>query len=81
VCPRDAAPWFASAFSQATAIGLGPHFNALLDAWTRIEVASKFESEHSLPATSRPAEVSRWIEGNRARAPPVKNVTAYATRL
>ncbi|KAJ7301063.1 hypothetical protein DFH08DRAFT_724667 [Mycena albidolilacea] len=79
ICPSEALEWFSSAFSQMTATNLGPHFDALLVAWTRIETASKFENgPYSLSSKGRPAEVTRWIQGKHSRIPEVKSVTAYS---
>ncbi|KAF8170465.1 hypothetical protein K438DRAFT_1613950 [Mycena galopus ATCC 62051] len=77
--PPKAAAWFANTFSQVTAVNLGPHFDALLAAWIRIETASKFEiGKYALTSKGRPAEVSRWIGGHHTKVPEVRNVTAYA---
>jgi hypothetical protein len=49
---------------------LGIHFHALVNAWTRIEAASRFEhAPTNLLHRLRPAQVGRWITGQRGRRP------------
>ncbi|KAF7335856.1 hypothetical protein MSAN_02332100 [Mycena sanguinolenta] len=70
-CPANAAP-----------LNLGPHFHGALNAWTRLEVACKFESpSHKLSTTNRPDEIAKWITGGRGlkqRAPRVENPQKFA---
>ncbi|KAJ7188434.1 hypothetical protein C8R46DRAFT_853011, partial [Mycena filopes] len=82
-CPPQAPFWFSHAFQEMTKIGLGPDFNAVLVAWTRIEKASKWENPtgHSLPAKGRPQVILQWIGAARGTrggdAPMVTNPAAY----
>ncbi|KAJ6505488.1 hypothetical protein C8R45DRAFT_817264 [Mycena sanguinolenta] len=72
-CPANAPEWFSQAREQVTAKYLGPHFNAVLAAWTRVEAACKFENPaHKLSPKNRPAMVGTWITGARGKkqAPP-----------
>jgi hypothetical protein len=82
-CPARAAEWFVHALGQVTRVNLGPHFNALLDAWVRIEAACRFDNPPKpvLPKHGRPEQVDRWIKdarGHRNRPDPVvKKVQQY----
>jgi hypothetical protein len=82
-CPPQAAEWFAHAFGELTKENLGPHFNALLDTWVRVEAACKFENppKYALPKNGQPEQVDRWIKdahGHRKRPnPTVKKVQQY----
>ncbi|KAJ7178674.1 hypothetical protein C8R43DRAFT_872285, partial [Mycena crocata] len=68
-CPPKAQDWFVHAWGQVTKQNLGPHFNALLTAWTRIESACKFDNTGpGIPShPKRPAQVGRWITGARGK--------------
>ncbi|KAJ7785393.1 hypothetical protein B0H14DRAFT_2244275, partial [Mycena olivaceomarginata] len=67
-CPPGAPEWFVHAREQMTLTNLGPHFNAALAAWTRIEAACKFENpQHKLTHLKRPREITQWINGGRGR--------------
>ncbi|KAJ7804714.1 hypothetical protein B0H13DRAFT_1930616 [Mycena leptocephala] len=45
---------------------------------TFLQVCTSTNGKYALPSKGRPAEVSRWIGGNRTKLPEVRNVTAYA---
>ncbi|KAJ7666212.1 hypothetical protein DFH06DRAFT_985083 [Mycena polygramma] len=81
-CPAGAAQWFTQAHSQVTKEDLGCHFHAVLEAWTRMEAAAKYESSTvKLPKTHRPAQVDTWISRARGKRPAdttVHNPAAYA---
>ncbi|KAJ7123802.1 hypothetical protein C8R43DRAFT_958954 [Mycena crocata] len=78
-CPAKAAPWFVAAHASMTAVDLGCHFNALLEAWTRVEDASRFEQGmQKLSNRVRPKEVGIWINKQRGKIPEVKEVGEYA---
>jgi hypothetical protein len=65
-CPPRAAEWFSHALSEVMKVNLGAHFNALLEAWTRTEVACKFEN--AKPALPKKIAPSRWIVGSGMHA-------------
>ncbi|KAJ7673342.1 hypothetical protein DFH06DRAFT_979254, partial [Mycena polygramma] len=69
VCPAKAPEWFLHARTQLTQVNLGAHFNAVLDAWTRIELACSFANpkHDALPKTGRPKQVDKWITAARGR--------------
>ncbi|KAJ7436520.1 hypothetical protein B0H11DRAFT_1754793 [Mycena galericulata] len=82
-CPAKAAPWFADAYTAMTRQNLGPHFDAVVAAWLRMEVASKYEQgPTNLPSKGRPKQVGSWISaarGTRGSADPkVTDPEAYA---
>ncbi|KAJ7764950.1 hypothetical protein DFH07DRAFT_738097 [Mycena maculata] len=82
-CPPKAAQSFVSAHAAMTRVGLGCHFNALIEAWTRVEAASKFEQGvTNLPSKGRPPQVGTWIASARATRggsqPTVSDPAAYA---
>ncbi|KAK7043466.1 hypothetical protein R3P38DRAFT_2767090 [Favolaschia claudopus] len=78
-CPANAAPWFSSAYAAMTKEDLGCHYHALVAAWTRMEVASRFEfSSANLPAKHRPKEVGTWIGSSRRVEPAIEDPTQYA---
>ncbi|KAJ7446849.1 hypothetical protein B0H11DRAFT_1745371 [Mycena galericulata] len=82
-CPAKAAEWFSHAFEEMTKVNLGGHFNAVLDAWVRIEAACAFENpKMALPSKGRPEHVGRWIQGARGRRnqqnPVVHDPVKYA---
>ncbi|KAJ7280550.1 hypothetical protein C8J57DRAFT_1009016, partial [Mycena rebaudengoi] len=81
-CPAKAPEWFCLARLELTKRDLGPHFHAVLNAWTRIEAASRFQhAETNLPHKGRPAQVGRWIaaqRGARAANTAVTDLAEYA---
>ncbi|KAK6975114.1 hypothetical protein R3P38DRAFT_3238013 [Favolaschia claudopus] len=78
-CPAGAPPWFSSAHAAMTKDDLGCHYHALVAAWTRMEVASRFEfSPTNLSAKLRPKEVGLWISSSRRVEQVVTDPTAYA---
>ncbi|KAJ7265598.1 hypothetical protein C8J57DRAFT_1069201 [Mycena rebaudengoi] len=78
-CPAKAAEWFCHARLELTRRDLGPHFAAILNAWTRIEAASRFEhSESNLPHKGRPAQVGRWTAAQRRARPADISITDLA---
>ncbi|KAJ7435121.1 hypothetical protein B0H11DRAFT_2295729 [Mycena galericulata] len=81
-CPPKAALWFVEAHAYLTRQNLGPHFDALIAAWIRIEAASKFEQAPTiLPSRGRPKQVGMWIAAARGKRggadPKVPNPAAY----
>ncbi|KAJ7458851.1 hypothetical protein FB451DRAFT_1009255, partial [Mycena latifolia] len=81
-CPRNAEEWFVHARGKLLKKPLGAHFNAVLAAWTRLEVACGFANlAHKLSAKGRPSHIGRWITGARGRkqdAPVVTDAVRYA---
>ncbi|KAJ6518242.1 hypothetical protein C8R47DRAFT_959865 [Mycena vitilis] len=85
-CPADAAPWFVQARGEMVESDLGPHFHALIAAWTRIEYASCFQNgPTNLSAKGRPKQVGLWIangrlvNGRKRRADvEISDASAYA---
>ncbi|KAK6980529.1 hypothetical protein R3P38DRAFT_2579910 [Favolaschia claudopus] len=79
-CPPTAPKWFCDAYALMTAADLGCHYSALIDAWTRMEKASRFEQGPTrLPHKLRPQQVSTWItRGRRERPPKVEKPEDYA---
>ncbi|KAJ6567621.1 hypothetical protein DFH09DRAFT_918508, partial [Mycena vulgaris] len=82
-CPPKAADWFVHARGQMTETYLGPHFNAVLTAWTRLEEVCRFEvPSHKLSSKAWPEQITCWINNARGRKgsnPIVKDPVAYAT--
>jgi hypothetical protein len=81
-CPPRTAEWFSHALGEVTKVNLGAHFNALLEAWTRMEAACGFENaKPALPKKHRPEQVDRWIRDARGRRnrpnPPIKKLQPY----
>ncbi|KAJ7742483.1 hypothetical protein DFH07DRAFT_964526 [Mycena maculata] len=80
--PPKALPWFVNAHAQVTRVHLGPHFNAVVAAWIRVEASSRYEQgPTNLPNKSRPQQVTAWIgSGRSARGcdTSVPNPEAYA---
>ncbi|KAJ6459356.1 hypothetical protein C8R47DRAFT_994709, partial [Mycena vitilis] len=81
-CPAPSVDWFSHVWNQLTKVDLGAHFDALLDAWARIEAACRFENPKgvSLPSPSRPEHVHRWIRAARGRRKAnlvIEKVAAY----
>ncbi|KAJ7156552.1 hypothetical protein C8R43DRAFT_883837, partial [Mycena crocata] len=68
-CPAKAAQWFVDAHAEMTKEDLGPHFNAVVAAWTRMEAASKYKAGPTLlPTKGRPVQVTNWINrGQRGK--------------
>jgi hypothetical protein len=81
-CPEKAADWFRDAYTEMTRINLGVHFHALVNVWTRIKAASRFEhAPTNLSHRLRPGQVGRWIAVQRGRRPAdtaVPNPKQYA---
>ncbi|KAJ7712966.1 hypothetical protein DFH07DRAFT_974848 [Mycena maculata] len=70
VCPPRAPDWFCHALGEMTKRDLGPHFNAVLVAWIRIEAGCDLESHPSqgvLSSKGRPEHVGQWIQAARGR--------------
>ncbi|KAF8145396.1 hypothetical protein K438DRAFT_1630176 [Mycena galopus ATCC 62051] len=45
-------------------LNLSPHFHTVLDGWTHVEKACKFEiPAHRLSAKGRPETIGKWIMG------------------
>ncbi|KAJ7105137.1 hypothetical protein C8R43DRAFT_1140927 [Mycena crocata] len=81
-CPDKAAQWFVDAHAEITRVALGPHFDAVILAWTRMEAASKYKASTTLlPTKGRPKQVSNWINrgqrGKRNCDTSVTNPTEY----
>ncbi|CAK5267984.1 unnamed protein product [Mycena citricolor] len=77
-CPPKAAQWFAAGHENLTAVDLGPHYDAVIAAWIRIERASRWESSSTnLPNARRPKEISTWIAGRRRKVPVITDVSRY----
>ncbi|KAJ7031438.1 hypothetical protein C8F04DRAFT_960250 [Mycena alexandri] len=82
-CPPNVPAWFSGAYVQMTATALGPHFNAVLAAWIRIEAASRYEhADTKLPAKHRPKQVGTWIARGRSKSADttVRDPRAYAAQ-
>ncbi|KAJ7044912.1 hypothetical protein C8F04DRAFT_1250155 [Mycena alexandri] len=80
-CPEKAPAWFVDAHAQMSHTALGPHFNAVLAAWIRVEAASRFEhGPTKLSAKNRPKQVANWIARARAKSAgtTVHDPVAYA---
>ncbi|KAK7008539.1 hypothetical protein R3P38DRAFT_2791506 [Favolaschia claudopus] len=78
-CPSNAAKWFTDAHAAMTRVNLGCHFSALVAAWTRVEVASRFQhSPSNLSAKLRPKQVSAWISNGRRTESVVDNPARFA---
>ncbi|KAJ7846660.1 hypothetical protein B0H13DRAFT_1646553 [Mycena leptocephala] len=79
VAPKDAPDWLANAIDFLTTIPLGPHFEALLEAWVRAEVAHGFDDNptQGIPKTGRPEVLDEWIRAGRW----VKSGKATAKKL
>ncbi|KAJ7430536.1 hypothetical protein B0H11DRAFT_1763961 [Mycena galericulata] len=73
-CPSKAAEWFVDAHAAMTRQDLGCHFDALVAAWMRLEIASKYaQAPTNLPSKGRPKQVGAWIaaaRGKRGTADP-----------
>ncbi|KAJ7735250.1 hypothetical protein DFH07DRAFT_753953 [Mycena maculata] len=51
-----------------TTVNLGPHFHAVIEAWIRLEAASRYEQgPTNLPKKGRPDQVTAWISVGRGR--------------
>ncbi|KAJ7601819.1 hypothetical protein DFH06DRAFT_1024704, partial [Mycena polygramma] len=59
--------WLSSAIHLLTTIPLGPHFEALLEAWVRAEAAHGYEENppQAIPKTGRPEVLDEWIRAGR----------------
>ncbi|KAJ7895685.1 hypothetical protein B0H13DRAFT_1527114, partial [Mycena leptocephala] len=81
-CPPDAAAWFVDAHAQMTQVDLGCHFQGVIAAWTRVEVASRFEQGPTkLSTINRPEQVKKWVanqRGKRQADTSIADPTAYA---
>ncbi|KAJ7088021.1 hypothetical protein B0H15DRAFT_801080 [Mycena belliarum] len=76
-------PAMAEAREALTVVDLGPHFHAVLAAWTRIEAASRFENGPTkLSSKKRPDQVRAWIAAKRGKTGgagvTVTDAAAYA---
>ncbi|KAJ7789261.1 hypothetical protein B0H14DRAFT_2180955, partial [Mycena olivaceomarginata] len=80
-CPASTLPWFVDAQRDLMKMRLGPHFEAVLAAWTWIEDASQFEQgPTNLPSKFRPKQVTTWISnarGKRGETPAVADLRQY----
>lgn len=55
---------------------LGSHYDAVVEAWTRLEVASRYEAGPTkLPRPGRPDPVTNWINGAQGKRPALTAVT------
>ncbi|KAJ7710042.1 hypothetical protein B0H16DRAFT_1745777 [Mycena metata] len=82
-CPPDVPAWFSGAYAEMTATALGPHFNAVLAAWIRIEAASRYEhADTKLLTKHRPKQVGTWIARGRTKAADttVRDPRVYAAQ-
>ncbi|KAK7020076.1 hypothetical protein R3P38DRAFT_2536029 [Favolaschia claudopus] len=80
-CPPNAAKWFADAHAVLTSTDLGCHYHAVVAAWTRMEVASRFEnSPTNLTSKLRPKQVGAWIARNRRGVEIVMQPAEYASQ-
>ncbi|KAJ7784200.1 hypothetical protein B0H16DRAFT_1446458 [Mycena metata] len=79
-CPTNAAAWFVDAHAQMTKKSLGPHFDAVVAAWTRVEAASKYaQGPTNLTKKNRPQQVTNWIaRGRKGGDTAVTDPAAYA---
>ncbi|KAJ7801523.1 hypothetical protein B0H14DRAFT_2615197 [Mycena olivaceomarginata] len=81
-CPASAPAWFVDARGDITREGLGPHYNAVIAAWTRMEQASRFEQgPTNLTSKGRPKQVGAWItnaRGKHGTTPAVPDLATYA---
>ncbi|KAJ7766369.1 hypothetical protein DFH07DRAFT_737340 [Mycena maculata] len=82
LCPPKAAQWFIDAHAQMTHQDLGCHFDAVIEAWTRLEAASRYEQgPTNLTPKGHPAQVGAWIgthRGKRGSDPKVTDPAAFA---
>ncbi|KAJ7466771.1 hypothetical protein B0H11DRAFT_1732945, partial [Mycena galericulata] len=69
VVPANAPPWLAHAIGYLTDVDLGPHFEALLEAWVQVEVAYGFDTNplRGLPSAGRPRAIEEWIKSGRGK--------------
>jgi hypothetical protein len=80
-CPTNAPTWFVDGRSRITEVDIGPHYEAVVVAWTRIEEASRFEqAPTNLPSKHRPKQVTAWIGGRRTARPDVADPVEYAAQ-
>ncbi|KAK6985136.1 hypothetical protein R3P38DRAFT_3230796 [Favolaschia claudopus] len=80
-CPPNAAKWFADGHAMLTSTDLGCHYHAVIAAWTRMEVASRFENgPTNLTSKLRPKQVGVWIARNRRGVETVTNPAEYAVQ-
>ncbi|KAJ7333345.1 hypothetical protein DFH08DRAFT_655439, partial [Mycena albidolilacea] len=81
-CPASAPAWFVDARGDITREGLGPHYDAVIAAWTRMEQASRFEQgPTNLSSKGCPKQVGAWItnaRGKRGTTPAVPDPAMYA---
>nr|GAT45798.1 predicted protein [Mycena chlorophos] len=78
--PADAPLWFSQTYTRVVGRNLGPGFNAVLNAWVRIEVASRFlDSDEGLVVKGRPAVLTRWLRATSESGdlPEVENVASF----
>ncbi|CAK5265171.1 unnamed protein product [Mycena citricolor] len=82
ICPIKADVWFKTAHQNMVQFDLGPHFDAVVEAWTRTEAASRYEvADTKLPSENRPAEVSTWIKGQRRKVPEIRDVNRFGMQF
>ncbi|KAJ7707872.1 hypothetical protein B0H14DRAFT_2415488, partial [Mycena olivaceomarginata] len=80
-CPTNAPTWFVDGRSRVTEVDIGPHYEAVVVAWTRIEEASRFEqAPTNLPSKHRPKQVTAWIGGRRTVRPDVADPVEYTAQ-
>ncbi|KAF7321067.1 hypothetical protein HMN09_00194100 [Mycena chlorophos] len=76
--PADAPLWFSQTYTRVVQQNLGPGFNAVLSAWVRMEVASRFlDSDEGLVAKGRPGVLTRWLRATSGDSPQVENVASF----
>ncbi|KAJ7051197.1 hypothetical protein C8F01DRAFT_953691, partial [Mycena amicta] len=71
-CPAEAAQWFSEFYQRLTHTELGHQFDAIINAWIRMEEASLFKSGSDvLPTTGRPSFVAGWLRAKSVKPPKV----------
>ncbi|KAJ7064058.1 hypothetical protein C8F01DRAFT_949890, partial [Mycena amicta] len=63
--------WFQDTYRQLQITDLGAHFVVAVNAWMRMEIASKFEEGDSLPKKGRPSALASWLRNVSAEPPSV----------
>ncbi|KAF7327200.1 hypothetical protein MKEN_00297100 [Mycena kentingensis (nom. inval.)] len=66
-CPADAPKWFIKMHSRVGTVDLGHTFNAVVNSWVRVEVASRFKTGkgmNALPLETQPDGLASWMRAN-----------------
>ncbi|KAJ6495707.1 hypothetical protein DFH06DRAFT_1019143, partial [Mycena polygramma] len=84
--PPKVPEWLKHALVFLTEVPLGPHFEALLQAWLQAEVAHGFDEnpQKGIPKTGRPEvldewiRAGRWLKGKKRADFEIKDLTNFA---